>query len=200
MIERFEARVREEGLPDAEGRVMDCHALQLEDNTFDVTGSQFGVMLVPDQPRALQEMVRVTKPGGRVLVVAYGLPAELEFLHLFVGALHAVAPDFAGVPDDPPPLEFQAADPEVLRQRLVDAGLKEVKIEPSAERAVFRSGQELWDWVLYGNPLPGKLVSGLSDGQRDTLKGVLDGMVRERAAATGRAIVQNRVNIGIGTK
>ena len=200
MIERFEARVQKEGLPDAEGRVMDCHALQLDDNTFDVTGSQFGVMLVPDQPRALQEMVRVTKPGGRVLVIAYGPPAELEFLGLFVGALHAVVPNFAGVPDDPPPLEFQAADPEVLRQRLVDAGLKDVQIEPRAERAVFRSGQELWDWVLYGNPLPGMLVSGLSDSQRTTLKEVLDGMVRERAEVTGRAIVENRVNIGIGTK
>jgi ubiquinone/menaquinone biosynthesis C-methylase UbiE len=200
MIERFEARVREEGLPDAEGRVMDCHALQLADDTFDVTGSQFGVMLVPDQPRALQEMVRVTKPGGRLLVIAYGPPAELEFLHLFVGALQAVVADFAGVPDDPPPLEFQVADPEVLRQRLVDAGLRDVQIAPSAERAVFRSGQELWDWVLYGNPLPGMLVGELSDDQRATLKGVLDGMVRERAAATGRAIVENRVNIGIGTK
>jgi hypothetical protein len=44
------------------------------------------------------------------------------------------------------------------------------------------------------------LVGGLSDDQRATLKGVLDGMVRERAVATGRAIVANRVNIGIGTK
>jgi ubiquinone/menaquinone biosynthesis C-methylase UbiE len=200
MIERFEARVHEEGLSDAKGRVMDCHALQLEDNTFDVTGSQFGVMLVPDQPQALQEMVRVTKPGGRVLVIAYGPPSELEFLGLFVGALHAVVPDFAGIPDDPPPLEFQVADPEVLRQRLVEAGLRDVQIEPSAERAVFRSGQELWDWVLYGNPLPGMIIGGLSDDQKVTLKGVLDGMVRERAVATGRAIVANRVNIGIGTK
>ncbi len=200
MIERFEARVREEGLPDAEGRVMDCHALQLEDATFDVTGSQFGVMLVPDQPRALQEMVRVTKPGGRVLVIAYGPPAELEFLGLFIGALQAVVPDFAGIPDDPPPLEFQVADPEVLRQRLVAAGLNDVRIEPSAERAVFRSGQELWDWVLYGNPLAGEILGGLSDGQRATLKEVLDGIVRERANATGRAIIANRVNIGIGAK
>src|SRR5512144_247126 len=72
MIERFNARVREEGLRDAEGRVMDCHALDLPADSFDVTGSQFGVMLVPDQPRALREMVRVTKPGGRVLLIAYG--------------------------------------------------------------------------------------------------------------------------------
>jgi SAM-dependent methyltransferase len=157
-------------------------------------------MLVPDQPRALQEMVRVTKPGGRVVVVAYGPPAELEFLGLFVSALRAVVPDFAGVPDDPPPLEFQVADPEVLRQRLVDAGLQDVQIERSAERAIFRSGQELWDWVLYGNPLPGMLVGGLSDDQRSMLKEVLDGIVRERAGATGHTTVANRVNIGIGTK
>ena len=68
MISRFRERALNEGLTDAEGRVMDCHALDLPDDTFDVTGSQFGVMLVPDQPRALSEMVRVTKPGGRVLI------------------------------------------------------------------------------------------------------------------------------------
>ena len=96
MIERFEARVREEGLTNADGRVMDCHALDLPDDSFDVTGSQFGVMLVPDQPRALREMVRVTKPGGRVLVIAYGLPAELEFLRFFISALKAVAPGVPG--------------------------------------------------------------------------------------------------------
>src|SRR5688500_12907608 len=90
MVQRFETRVREEGLSTAEGRVMDCHALDLADDSFDVTGSQFGVMLVPDQPRALREMVRVTKPGGRVVVIAYGSPAELDFLGFFISALKAV--------------------------------------------------------------------------------------------------------------
>ena len=49
MIERFESRVRAEGLVAAKGRVMDAHALDFDDDSFDVTGSQFGVMLVPDQ-------------------------------------------------------------------------------------------------------------------------------------------------------
>lgn len=68
MIEHFTKRVAAEGL-DAEGRVMDAHALDLPDDSYDVVGSQFGVMLVPDQPKALREMVRVTKPGGRVLLI-----------------------------------------------------------------------------------------------------------------------------------
>jgi SAM-dependent methyltransferase len=200
MIERFQDRVRSEGLSDAEGRVMDCHALQLADDTFDVTGSQFGVMLVPDQPRALREMVRVTKPGGRVLIVAYGAPQELEFLQLFVGALHAVVPDFPGLPDDPPPLEFQVADPEVLRRRLSDAGLHHVRVVRRAERPTFRSGQELWDWVLCGNPIPGMLVEELTAAQRVKLQQVLDGMVRERSGVAGSATISNVVNIGIGVK
>ena len=200
MIEQFEARVRDEGLSNAKGRVMDCHALDLSDNSFDVTGSQFGVMLVPDQPRALREMVRVTKPGGRVLVIAYGSPAELEFLHFFISALEAVAPEFPGVPDDTPPLEFQVSDPEVLRRRLTDAGLKGVRVEKTAERPAFRSGQEMWDWVLYGNPIPGMLVADLNEEQQARIRQVLDGMLRERSGGNGPALLTNPVNIGIGTK
>lgn len=200
MIERFEARVRAEGLRDAAGRVMDCHALELPDDRFDITGSQFGVMLVPNQPRALREMVRVTRPGGRVLMIAYGSPAELEFLQVFISALTAVAPEFPGLPDDPPPLEFQVSDPDVLRRRLTDAGLKEVRVERGAERPTFGSGQEMWDWVLYGNPIPGMLVADLSENQRARLRQVLDGMVRERAGGNGRAVLTNAVNIGIATK
>ena len=200
MIERFEARVREEGLTNAEGRVMDCHALDLPDASFDVTGSQFGVMLVPDQARALREMVRVTRPGGRVVVIAYGSPQEYEALQLFIGALMVVASEFPGLPDDPPPLEFQVSDPGVFRLRLADAGLKDVRVERTAERPTFASGQEMWDWVLYGNPIPGMLVADLSEEQRTQLRQVLDGMLRERTDANGRAALTNAVNVGIGTK
>jgi SAM-dependent methyltransferase len=157
-------------------------------------------MLVPDQPRALREMVRVTKPGGRVLVIAYGFPAELEFLEFFIGALKAVAPEFPGLPDDPPPLEFQVSDPDVLCQRLTDAGLKDVGVERTAERPAFTSGQEMWDWVLYGNPIPGMLLADLTESQRARLRQVLDGMLRERAGANGRAVLTNAVNIGVGAK
>jgi ubiquinone/menaquinone biosynthesis C-methylase UbiE len=200
MIERLKARADHEGLRNVEGRVMDCHAVDLPDDSFDVTGSQFGVMLVPDQARALREMVRVTKPGGRVLLIAYGFPAELDFLQIFLGALKAVTPDFPGLADDPPPLEFQVADPEVLRQRLADAGLRDVRVERTAERPAFASGQEMWDWVYYGNPISEVALAGVNEDQRVRLREVLDGMLRERAGADGRAVLTNAVNVGVGTK
>jgi ubiquinone/menaquinone biosynthesis C-methylase UbiE len=117
MLEHLDARARKEGLS-VETRIMDGHALELEDNTFDVASSQFGVMLFPDMPRGISEMARVTKPGGRVLMNVYGDPHKIEFFGFFVGAIQAAVPGFTGPPMDPPPLPFQLQDPERLRQEL----------------------------------------------------------------------------------
>ena len=200
MIEHFNARVAAEGL-DAEGRVMDCHALDVPDDSYDVTGSQFGVMLVPDQAQALREMVRVTKPGGRVLLIAYGDPGEFEALHFFISAVQAVVPEFEGPAPDEPMLEFQVADPDVLRQRLIDAGLTGATVDTShQERITVRTGQQLWDWTLGSNPIPGMLIADLTDQQREDIVQVLDGMIRERSGDAGAPVLTAPLNIGVGTK
>lgn len=200
MIEHFLSRVRVEGL-DADGRVMDCHALELEDDSFDVTGSQFGVMLVSDQATALWEMVRVTRPGGRVFLTAYGDPARFEALQFFVSAIQAVAPEFEGPPEDEPMMEFQVADPEILRNRLRDAGLRDVSVDTShEERVEFRTGQQAWDWCLGSNPVAEALLADLTDRQREDVIAVMDGMVRERAATNKAAALTAPLNIGVGTK
>jgi ubiquinone/menaquinone biosynthesis C-methylase UbiE len=201
MIDRFNARVRDEGLTDVEARVMDAHALDIEDDSFDVTGSQFGVMLVPDQAVALREMVRVTRPGGRVLLIAYGPPAEFEALQYFIAALRAVVPDFEGLPDDPPPLEFQVADPDVLRQRLTDAGLRDVTVDTTHhERLDIAAGQQLWDWMVNSNPIAGMIVGDLTADQQTTVRQILDGLLRERSGGGSPAVLTAPLNIGVGTK
>jgi ubiquinone/menaquinone biosynthesis C-methylase UbiE len=86
MIDRLKVRARQEGL-EIEARVMDGHALGLQQDSFDITASEFGVMLFPDLPRGLREMVRVSKPGGQVVVVAFGSPTKIEFLQFFIGAV-----------------------------------------------------------------------------------------------------------------
>jgi ubiquinone/menaquinone biosynthesis C-methylase UbiE len=199
MVEMFNARAAAEKL-DAAARVMECHALDLPDSAFDVTGSQFGVMLVPDQARALREMVRVTRPNGRVVLIAYGDPARFEVLHAFVAAAQVVVPGFEGPSEDKPLLEFQVADPDVMKQRLTQAGLTDVVVNiDHEERVEVRSGQQLWDWTLGGNPVPGMLVADLSEDQRADIVKVLNGMVRERADLTGTAVFTAPLNIGVGT-
>jgi ubiquinone/menaquinone biosynthesis C-methylase UbiE len=201
MIERFRARVREERLPDAEGKVMDCHALDFADDSFDLTGSMFGVMLVPDQAKALREMVRVTKRGGRVLLISYGDPAGFQAVHVFLDGLKKVNPAFPGLPSDPPPLEFQVSDPGVMRQRLQAAGLRDVSVDTAHQETIeVTSGQQLWDWCLGSNPIPNMLVAELSEAQKAEMRAHLDQTIRARAKGARSTFLSAPLNIGIGTK
>lgn len=202
MIARLEARARAEGLAQVEGRVMDGHALDLPDDTFDVAGSQFGVMLFPDLQRGVREMVRVVKPGGKVVMVVFAHPSKIEFLQFFVRAIKTVAPGFTGLPADPPPLPFQAADPEKFGGWLRAAGLEDVRVESGTETLEFRAGEQMWNWLMNSNPIPRLVLAQLKLTERQQASAVqaLERMLRERADGNGTARVSNPVNIGIGRK
>jgi len=68
--DRARARALAEGLEIdyVEG---DAEALPFDDGTFDVTTSVFGSMFAPDQEQAARELVRVTRNGGRIGLVAH---------------------------------------------------------------------------------------------------------------------------------
>jgi ubiquinone/menaquinone biosynthesis C-methylase UbiE len=201
MLELLEKRARKEGLS-VETRVMDGHALELDDDSFEMAGSQFGVMLFPDMPRGIREMVRVVKPGGRVLMNVYGDPHRIEFFAFFVNAVQSVRPDFTGPPMDPLPLPFQLQDPEKLRRELAAAGLSDIKVESITETTEFRSGAELWDWLIWSNPIVETVLGelNLTSDERQTTRWALEKLVRERADSSGAARLTNPINIGIGTK
>lgn len=201
MLELLKERARKEGL-NIETRVMDGHTLEFDDNGFDMAGSQFGVMLFSDMPKGIREMVRVIKPGGRVLMNVYGDPHKIQFLGFLVGAVQSVRPDFDGPPTDPPPLEFQLADPGRLRQELFTAGLKDVKLEIITETTEHRTGKDLWEWLVWSNPIVEKVLGSLNltNDERRVIQQTLEKMVRKRAGGSGVAKLTNPINIGIGTK
>lgn len=201
MLQHLEARALGEGLA-IETRVMDGHALELEDNFFDVVGSQFGVMLFPDMPRGIREMARVVKPRGRVLMNVYGDPHKIEFFSLFVDAIRSVVPSFDGPPMDPLPLPFQLQDPGRLREELTMAGLGRVNVETITEKLMFESGDHLWDWLVNSNPIAGQVLDELklTPAQLESVRQALRNEVRERATDGGPTILVNPINIGIGTR
>ena len=200
MIERLKARARDEGLTNLEARVMDGQALELEDGGFDVTASQYGVMLMPDLPKALGEMARVTRPGGRVLVTTMGPPTQIEFLKFFFAAMKSVVPDFTGLPQDPPPLPFQVSDPDKLRQEMAAAGLKDIRVEKAVQEVEFQSGAQWWNCVIHSNPIGAQMVADLTEEQAHAVRHVMDNILRERAGSNGAAILNNHDNIAIGTR
>jgi ubiquinone/menaquinone biosynthesis C-methylase UbiE len=201
MLELLAARARNEALK-IETRVMDGHALALDDGTFDMAGSQFGVMLFPDMPRGIREMVRVVRPRGRVLIHAYGDPHKIEFLGFLVAAVQSVRPSFDGPPMNPPPLEFQLADPDRLRDELSAAGLTSVTVETVTESTEHKTGKELWEWLVWSNPIVETILGtlNLTGDERIVVQRTLEKLVRERAGNGASAKLTNPVNIGIGMK
>lgn len=201
MLELLQKRARKERLK-IEIRVMDGHALEIDDNSFDITGSQFGVMLFPDMPKGISEMARVTKPGGRVLMNVYGDPHKIEFLGFFLRAVQSVRPDFTGPPMDPPPLPFQLQNADKLGKELAIAGLKNVKIETISEKTEFRSATEMWEWLVSSNPIVEAVLGELNiaNAERIVIQQALEKLIHERANGSAAAVLTSPINIGIGTK
>lgn len=67
MVAEAHRRTAGTSLP-VEFEVGDAQALRFTDGTFDACRAERVLMHVPDAERALAELVRVTKPGGRVAV------------------------------------------------------------------------------------------------------------------------------------
>lgn len=65
LVEAGRTRTKAEGL-DIEWREADAEELPFEDGRFDVVTSAFGAMFAPRADHTAGELVRVTKPGGKV--------------------------------------------------------------------------------------------------------------------------------------
>jgi ubiquinone/menaquinone biosynthesis C-methylase UbiE len=65
LLDGTRARAASEGLT-IEVREADAEALPFADETYDVVVSTFGVMFTPNQERSASELLRVTRPGGRI--------------------------------------------------------------------------------------------------------------------------------------
>jgi phosphatidylethanolamine/phosphatidyl-N-methylethanolamine N-methyltransferase len=71
MLERARVRVARRRLQHVEGlAVMDAEALDFPDGAFDVVVAQYVVTAVPHPERALDEFVRVVRPGGEIVITS----------------------------------------------------------------------------------------------------------------------------------
>jgi SAM-dependent methyltransferase len=99
LLESGRALAAEQGV-ELEWREGNAHALPFSDNEFDVVMSCIGVMFAPFHQQAADELVRVTKPGGRIGLISWTPEGH-------IGQLWATMKPYAPPPPpgaQPPPL------------------------------------------------------------------------------------------------
>lgn len=78
-------------------------ALPFADASFDAVTISFGLRNVHDRHAGLRELLRVTRPGGRIVVCEFSQPTWAPFRHVYnrylMGALPAVARKTSSNPD-----------------------------------------------------------------------------------------------------
>ena len=118
---------------------MQGNALRLpfHDNTFDVAGMAFGIRNIPDRTEALREMLRVTVPGGQIMVLEMTFIQNKFFKLFYYIYLNYLLPLMAKVFSENAAAYYYLADsimnfpsPEEFAKIMQETGMSEVKIYP----------------------------------------------------------------------
>lgn len=94
MLEVARARARRWGTAGERVRFLQADAMHLPfaEETFDAVTVAYGLRNLADWREGLRELVRVTRPGGRVVILDFGKPERSWWRRLYFGYLRWVVP------------------------------------------------------------------------------------------------------------
>ena len=170
--EGFVAKARA-GVADARAtfQVGDAQALTLATASRDAVVSALVLNFVPDRQKALAEMRRVARPGGRVAFYVWNYPGRgVQFMRAFWDAAAALDPAAGDLTED---RRFPFCTPDGLTTLAASAGLGAVEVMAIEVPTVFRDFDDFWrPFTLGAGPAPGYCTS-LAPDARERLKEAL---------------------------
>jgi ubiquinone/menaquinone biosynthesis C-methylase UbiE len=125
MLEGARANAATQGLSNMQFKVADAENLPFGAAEFDRVTARFGLMYFPDIHKALTEVRRVLKPGGRISFVVWGPPEENPLFSTMIGPFVK----HVQIPTPPPdaPGVFRFADQAKLAGVVSAAGFHDVE-------------------------------------------------------------------------
>jgi len=145
MMSLAEELARKKGLTNIEFREANAESLPFPEDSYDRLTCRFGIMFFPDLPRALRECLRVLKPGGRAVFVAWG-KREQPFFTTTAGNVLKRLPVPPPPPDPEGPSLFMFGERGRLRRALEDAGFASVHEEDRIVAGRWTaSAEEYWE-------------------------------------------------------
>ncbi|HEX5221712.1 MAG TPA: class I SAM-dependent methyltransferase [Verrucomicrobiae bacterium] len=129
-------------LPTADVREGDLEMLPFADASFDAVTAVNSIFYAEDMAAAMRELARVVRPGGRIIVTAWGPPERCQFLAAVMPALGPLMPP--PPPGTLPPHPGALSQPGALAALLKSAGLRVVDEGEVACPFVFPSAEASW--------------------------------------------------------
>ena len=125
MVETARSEAERRGITNVRFQQCSADDLPFPDNFFDAVVCRLGVMLFPDPLAAIREMLRVTKPGGRLAFVVWHKSELNPFCYAVTNVMDQ---HVKSQPEDPDaPGAFRFAEPGKLANVLKEAGAIDVK-------------------------------------------------------------------------
>jgi SAM-dependent methyltransferase len=147
--------------------VADARALPFETATYDAAVSGLVLDFIPDQPVAVTEMARVTRPGGTVAAYVWDYAGEMQLMRHFWDAAVELNPAARELDEG---RRFPICRPERLARLFRDVGLKTVETRAIDVPTDFRDFDDYWSPFLGGQaPAPGYAMA-LTEEQRAALR------------------------------
>jgi ubiquinone/menaquinone biosynthesis C-methylase UbiE len=167
ILEFAQQMAEDAGLKNIETKVMDGENLTVPDATFDAVISRVGLIYFPDQQKALREMLRVLKPGGKVAAIVYSTPDKNKFFSVPVSIIRNRAKLPPPLPGQPGPFSLGAEG--VIEQAFTQAGFINVKSVLVDSPLRMPAAKDCVQFEKESFGALHQMMSGLSDSEKESV-------------------------------
>jgi ubiquinone/menaquinone biosynthesis C-methylase UbiE len=146
MVETARRGAAQRDLANARFERADAEALPMKVASFDVAVCALGLMYVPDPVRALCEMRRLLRPGGRAAAAVWGARRKCGWAEIFPITDARVASEVC-------PMFFHLGTGDMLARAFEAAGFTEVRSERLSITLSYASAEDALAAVFCGGPV-----------------------------------------------
>ena len=146
MVEIANATAKEKNIDVIEFRRMDGEELDIENDRFDVAICALGLMYMPEPIKALKEMLRALKTGGRTVAAVWGGRNHCGWAEIFEIVDKRVASEVC-------PMFFHLGNPDQLRLSFHAAGYSQINSNRISTILQYTSEEEAIGAAFAGGPV-----------------------------------------------